>query len=148
VALLVPNSQQLSYQATHNVACWSDSVYSKTMRHYFNMLSVCSASSPKCDSTRNYQRLLCTNFHGSISSRFHCPVCLSSCMVYLNCWKGNQSSLPRQCRVVTQFLPVSAQELTRPCLPLPCPPAMSTHMGVLSSAWCPGGRTTAKPFCG
>lgn len=21
-------------------------------------------------------------------------------------------------------------------------------MGVLSSAWCPGGRTTAKPFCG
>lgn len=22
-----------------------------------------------------------------------------------------------------------------------------THMGELSSAWCPGGRTTAKPFC-
>lgn len=22
-----------------------------------------------------------------------------------------------------------------------------THIGVLSSAWCPGGRTTAKPFC-
>lgn len=24
---------------------------------------------------------------------------------------------------------------------------MRPHMGVLSSAWCPGGRTTAKPFC-
>lgn len=22
-----------------------------------------------------------------------------------------------------------------------------TYIGVLSSAWCPGGRTTAKPFC-
>lgn len=24
---------------------------------------------------------------------------------------------------------------------------LGAYMGVLSSAWCPGGRTTAKPFC-
>lgn len=28
-----------------------------------------------------------------------------------------------------------------------CSEGSGTHMGVLSSAWCPGGRTTAKPFC-
>lgn len=30
--------------------------------------------------------------------------------------------------------------------PLPDSDRVCTYMGVLSSAWCPGGRTTAKPF--